>query len=601
LLGQTLGFGAALLAACSSPPPAGTPAKPAVQATTAPVPTAAPAAPAAPAAKPTEAAKPAAPAAPAAGAPTSAPAAAQPTTAPAAASKPAADTGLLRAPEPNAKRGGLATFAFGVVTNHFDLHQGTGVAPVLWHMHNNLVRLNPLDGLKTIVPDLAESWDVSGDGKVYTFKLRPGVKWHDGTDFGADDVVATFNRIINPPAGIISVFKPRFGALQGVEAPDKLTVRMTLVEPRAYFLELLSTESAPIYSKKALDENAGDLRKVIAPGTGPYVFKEHKVGEKWVLEKNPNYWNKDVPYIDTLEFIHAPQWSDRGTAILSNQADISWNVSKETYAEGQARGNEIGTYMVPGAGAYMVYFNCAKKPFDDARVRRALHLALSRQDLFESFTTQEPLNYTRYMSHGFEFAMSPDEVLKLPGYRADKSEDIVEAKKLLTEAGFGDGLRGIEILTASVGPHAQTLTPATQAILKANLGVESTIKAVERAVLNDEQRAGNWHLALNTIGMPLYDPTLGWFDYFSAGAGNNVGKYANPKFDDMLKKLDSEQDVAKRKGMFREMEDFLDQESPWMTIGFTSHLHMWKKHLKGMPFERVRLSWGKTDTMWIDK
>jgi ABC-type transport system substrate-binding protein len=600
MLSQTLGFSAALLAACSSQPPAASkPAesKPAAPApTTAPVPTAAPAA----AAKPAEAAKPtAAPAAPAAAAKPAE--AAKPTAAPAQAAAKPGTAGILRAPEANLKRGGKAIFAFGVTTNHFDIHQAGGPAPVLWHTYSNLVRLDPTDGLKSIVPDLAESYEIGGNGTVYTFKLRQGVKWHDGTDFSSDDILATFNRIIKPPEGMVSAFKPRFGALKSVEAPDKMTVKMTLSEPRAYFLELLTTESGIVYSKKVLDENKQDLRKVIAPGTGAYVFKEHKVGERWILEKNPNYWDKELPYIDTLEFIHAPQWSDRGTAILSNQADISWNVSKETFEEAQKKSNEIGTFMVPGAGAYQIYFNCAKKPFDDPRVRRACHLALSRQDLFEAFKTQEPLNYTRYMSHGFEFAMKPDEVLKLPGYRADKKEDIEQAKKLLAEAGLADGLKNVVILTASVGPHAQTLTPATQAILKANLGMESTIKAVERAVLNDELRAGQWDISLNTIGMPLYDPTLGWIDYFQTGAANNLGKYTNPKFDEMLKKLDSEQDATKRQAMFREMEDFLDQESPWMMIGFTSHLHMWKKTLKGMPFERVRLSWGKTDTMWIDK
>lgn len=607
MLGQTLGFSAALLAACTQAPAPSKPAEPAKPAapapTTAPVPTAAPAA-----AKPTEAPPPAsgqaAPAAAAPAKPAEAPKpaeAAKPTAAPAqAAAKPGAP-GVLRSTDPNPKRGGKATFAFSVTTNHFDIHQAGGPAAVLWHTYNNLVRLDPTDGLKTIIPDLAESYEISGNGTIYTFKLRQGVKWHDGTDFTADDILATFNRIIKPPDGMVSAFKPRFGALKSVEAPDKMTVKMTLTEPRAYFLELLTTESGMVYSKKSLDENNQDLRKVIAPGTGAYILKEHKVGERWLLEKNPNYWDKELPYIDSLEFIHAPQWSDRGTAILSNQADISWNVSKETYEEGQKRGNEIGTFMVPGAGAYQIYFNCAKKPFDDARVRRACHLALSRQDLFEAFKTQEPLNYTRYMSHGFEFAMSPDDVLKQPGYRADKKEDIEQAKKLLAEAGLADGLKNVVILTASVGPHAQTLTPATQAILKQNLGVESTIKAVERAVLNDELRGGQWDLSLNTIGMPLYDPTLGWIDYFQTGAANNLGKYSNPKFDEMLKQLDSEQDASKRKTMFREMEDFLDQESPWMTIGFTSHLHMWKKYLKGMPFERVRLSWGKTETMWVDK
>jgi ABC-type transport system substrate-binding protein len=585
----TAGFSAALLAACGAQQPA-QPAKPAAPAapapTTAPVPTAAPAIPAKPAEapKPAEAAKPAAEAKP-----TAAPAAAQP-------------AGLQRPLEPNPKRGGKATLAASVTTNHFDIHQGGGPAWILWHTYNNLVRLNIPDGLKTIVPDLAQSWEVSPDGKTYTFKLRQGVKWHDGTDFSADDVAATFNRIIKPPEGVVSVFKLSYGALQSVEAVDKSTVKMVLAEPRAYFLELLTAESGMIYSKKALTENHNDLRKVIAPGTGAYVFKDHKVGEKWVLDKNPNYWDKELPYIDTLEFIHAPAWSDRGTAILSGQADLSWNVSKETFEEGQKRKNEIGTYMIAGAGAYMIYFNTAKKPFDDPRVRRALHLALSRQDLFEAFKTQEPLIYTRYMSHGFEFATPPDDVLKIPGFRADKKDDIAQAKELLKQAGFPDGLKNVEILTASVGPHAQTLTPATQASLKQNLGVESRINAVERAVLNDELKKGQWDLSVNTMGFILYDPTLGWTNYFTTTGPNNLGKYSNPKTDEMIKKLDAEQDPAKRKAMFREIEDWLEQESPWMMIGFTSHLHMWKNYLKGMNFDkRVRLSWGKTDSMWVDK
>ncbi|MCC6628795.1 MAG: ABC transporter substrate-binding protein [Chloroflexi bacterium] len=595
-LGQTLALGAVVIAACGAPPPSPT-AAPKAPPTVAPVPTAAPAI----AAKPAEPTKPAvvattAPAPAATTAPASKPAA---TTAP--ASKPAG-AGLLRPPEPNPKHGGKAVLAAGVTTNHFDIHQGGGPAWILVHTYNNIVRLNPADGLRSIVPDLAESWEVSADNRIYTFKLRSGVKWHDGSDFTADDVVATFNRIIKPPEGVVSVFKAQFGALTSVEAPDKLTVKMTLSEPRAYFLELLTTESAILYSKKALDENKGDLRKVIAPGTGAYIFKDHKVGEKWTLDKNPNYWDKELPYIDSLEFINAPAWSDRGTAILSGQADLSWNVSKETFEEGQKRKDTIGTFMIAGAGAYMVYFNTAKKPFSDVNVRRACHLALSRQDLFEAFKTQEPLNYTRYMSHGFEFAMTPDDVLKQPGYRADKKEDIATAKKLLTESGFPDGIKGLQLITASVGPHAQTLAPATQAILKTNIAVESTINAVERAVLNDEMKKGQWDMSVNTIGFPLYDPTLGWINYFSTNGPNNLGKYSNPKFDDMLKTLDKETDLAKRKTLFRQMEDFLDQESPWMTIGFTSHLHMWKTYLKGMQFDkRVRLSWGKTDIMWIDK
>jgi ABC-type transport system substrate-binding protein len=509
----------------------------------------------------------------------------------------------MRPPEPNPKRGGKATFAWGVTTNHFDIHQGGGPPNILWHTYNNLVRLNIADGLKTIIPDMAESWEASGDNKTYTFKLRSGVKWHDGTDFTADDVLATFNRILTPPEGVVSVFKARYSYVSKVEAPDKSTVRFTLSAPRAYFLELLTTEAGILYPKKLIDEKKGDLKQVIAPGTGAYIFKDHKVGEKWTLEKNPNYWDKELPYVDTLEFIHAPAWTDRGTAVLSGQADHSWNVSLDTFAEGMNQKDKIGTFRLPSPGAYIVYMNCAKKPLDDPKVRRALHLGLNRQAVYDAFKTQEPMNYSRYTSHGSEYATPPADVLKLPGYRADKKEDIDTAKKLLAEAGHQDGIKGLDLLVATVAPHSQVMAPAVQASLKTNLGVESTIRAVERAVLNDEMKNGKYDLCVNTFtNNPLYDPTLGWIDTFKTKGSQNLSFYSNPKVDKMIEDLDNEIDPAKRKTMIAAIEDVLDTEPPWMTVGFTDHLLMWRLHVKGLLLDkRVRNQWGKTDIMWLDK
>ena len=133
---------------------------------------------------------------------------------------------LARAPEPNPKRGGVLRWAGPSEVAHFDVHQGA-FRFALCHMYNNLVRFNPADGLKTIIPDLAESWKVSPDGKTYTFRLRDGVKFHDGTPLSSADVVATFSRIIFPPAGIASIYKDQFAAVDKLEAVDRLTVRFS--------------------------------------------------------------------------------------------------------------------------------------------------------------------------------------------------------------------------------------------------------------------------------------------------------------------------------------------------------------------------------------
>src|SRR5881628_1143674 len=360
-----------------------------------------------------------------------------------------------RAAEPNPKRGGVLKWAGPAEVAHFDVHQGA-FRFVLGQMYNNLVRFNPADG----------------------------VKFHDGTPFSSADVVATFSRIIFPPSGMASIYRDQFAAVDKVEAIDRLNVRFALKEPRPYFLELFTPSSMIIYSKKALDENNQDLRKVIAPGTGAFVFKERKVAEKWVMVRNPSYWDPEIPYLDGLELLHIPAWTDRGTAVLTGQADYSPNVSLETHQEGLKRKDIVGTVRYPGEfNSYQVHNNNERKPFNDPRVRRAINLAVSRQNLIKAFGTQEPIMLTRWMTHASEFATSLKELEALPGYRADKSADIAEAKKLMAAAGLADGIKNVDFVSASVAPHAEILAPAFQDELKRTLGIETRIRVMERALL----------------------------------------------------------------------------------------------------------------------
>jgi peptide/nickel transport system substrate-binding protein len=565
--------GAAAIAACAAPPaPTATPA-----------PVAKPAEPAKPAEapKPAEAAKPADAAKPAAAAPATGP-------------------GILRPTDGTPKRGGILKAAFGVTTSNFDMNQGAA-GHVLWQMYNNLVRWNPIDGVNTIVPDLAEGWEKSADGKSYTFKLRQGVKYHDGTAFSSADVVASINRIKNPTEGTISSGKSLFAAVDKVEAPDANTVAFTLSKPVPYFLEALAGGSAVIYSKKAIDENKGDFRKVIAPGTGAFKVKEHRTGERWLLEKNADYWDKELPYLDGIEMIHAAAWSDRGTAVLTGQADMSWNVSIETWQEGEKKPNDIKVARFPSTGAYVLWMNAAKKPLDDPRVRRALNLAISRQDLYVAFQTQEPMKITRYQPAASPLAMTPDDVAKLPGYRKDKAEDLAEAQKLLKEAGVAAGAP-LEIVCANVAPHAELLAPAVKGMLD-KLGFQTKIRTVERSILQtDERQRGQFDIMLDTSGFPTVDPVTGWLLYFKSGGSQNFYKYSNAEVDKLIDQLEVELDDAKRKSMAKQVEDLLDKEGPQITIGFTDHLPMWKANVKGLSLEKRRFSeWGRFDVAWLDK
>lgn len=513
-----------------------------------------------------------------------------------------AEGGLLR-PGGTPKRGGALRTAFGVTTAHYDIHQG-GSSSVMCHMYNNLVRLNLVDGLNSIIPDLAISWEAAADGLSYTFKLREGVTFHDGAPFSADDVVATFTRMINPPEGVVIPAKNALAMIQSVEAVDPMTVQFTLSSPRAYFLRLLAEPNMVIYSKKTLDEHKSDLREVqVAPGTGAFKFVEYKTAEKWTLERNPDYWDKELPYLDKIEMLHVPAWSDRGTAVLTDQADLSWNVSFETWSEGENRSDEVQVRKLANFGAYWVLINTKKEPFGDARVRRAINLGVSRQNMIKAFGTQEQINLTRWIPYGDAYATPPEKIAELPGYREDKSADIEEAKKLLSEAGYPDGIKDVELLAAS-GPQAELLATAFQDMLKRNLNIETTIRVIERAQLPEEEKAGNFTLVIDTPAgaASISDIAPAANVWWRTGGSTNYGGYSNPDLDKLLDQIDVETDQAKRQELINQMLDLLDQDAPWFLIGYTFHLPMWRTRLKGTGLDlRTFAQWGRLETAWIDQ
>ena len=507
------------------------------------------------------------------------------------------DPGLMR-PSGTPKRGGHLKTAFGVTMASFDAHQGGGTH-VLSHMYNNLVRNNLVDGLRTVVPDLARSVDVSDDGKTYTFNLRSGVKYHNGADFTSADVLATFNRIMDPPQGMISPLKAEFSFVEEITAPDAGTAVFHLSAPRSYFLNVLSATNAYIYSEASLQENDFDLRDVIAPGTGAFRFVDHQPAERWLLERNPDYWDAELPYIDQLELLHVPAWSDRGTAVLTGQADMSWNVAFETWQEGSGR-DDIENKLLPNFGAYWLFMNNASGPLADSRVRKAIHLGVSKQNLKAAFGTQEVINITRWVPQGDPYATSPADLASMPGYREDKTEDIAEAKRLLAEAGYGDGFPELEILAAS-GPQAELLAPAVQDMLNRDLGIPTKIRIIERASLGTEQQQGTYQLMVHTRGHGVSDISPRGNLWWRTGGSQNFGGYSEPRFDALLDQIDDETDVSTRQGQINDAQDVLDDNPPEYLIGYTYHLPMWNSKVKGIELhDRIFAEWGRMETVWID-
>src|SRR5438093_7158702 len=281
-------------------------------------------------------------------------------------------------PDPAAKRGGTLRYAVHNAPAHFDVHQSGTVANIgpQSPMYDTLLRRSPKDG-QTIIPDLAQRREISPDNKKYTFHLRKGVKFHDGADFTADDVKATYDRIKNPPKGVVIPRTPLFATVSDIVVvnPHTIEFRMSEPRPKAYMLGAFASGWNIIVRKKTLDDNQGNLRQVMSyPGTGPFKHVSRQDKEVWIQERNPSYWNKGLPLVDRLEIYHLPPFSpELGSSFLSGKIDyarlldpVSWRKAKEMQGVTAAAFNQ--------SVIQAFWTNMQKnKALADPRVRRAIH------------------------------------------------------------------------------------------------------------------------------------------------------------------------------------------------------------------------------------
>src|SRR5438445_8859689 len=235
----------------------------------------------------------------------------------------------LRAPEPNTKRGGVLRYGVASAPAHFDVQQSGTVSNMCTQgcMYDNLIRRDPRDSGQTIIPDLAHSWEVSADKKTYTFFLRKGVKFHDGGGFTAEDVKATYQRIIWPPAGVSIPRTPLFAAVSEINVRDPYVIEFKLSEarPEKFMLGAFASGWNIIVRKKTLEENNYNLRQVMNyPGTGPFRHVKRVDKEVWVMERNPDYWNEGLPYLDGVAFYHLTPWAPEvGASLLAGKVDYA--------------------------------------------------------------------------------------------------------------------------------------------------------------------------------------------------------------------------------------------------------------------------------------
>jgi ABC-type transport system substrate-binding protein len=421
----------------------------------------------------------------------------------------------------------------------------------------------------------------------------------------AEDVHATFSRIIWPPKGISIPRTPLFSAVSEIKIVSPHTIAFQLSEPRpsAFMLGAFASGWNIIVRKKTLEDNDYNLRNVPDfPGTGPFKHVRRVDKEVWIMEKNPNYWNKGLPYLDRLEIYHLPPFSpELGQALLAGKVDYARLLDPVSAKKVKETPGMSATDFYQSV-IQAVWVNNDKKPFNDPRVRRAMHLVFDRPVLVDVVKDVAPMLVGGFIYPFSEWATPAEEMSTRLGYQQDPKASIQEARRLLAEAGYANGLKNVDFLVREIATF-KLWAVAIQALLKETLNIDTKLRTVQASVWFDEAQVGNYDIAVSAIVSTLMDPS----DYFNAWYGKdgpqNYSRWSNTEFQALLPQIDRELDHEKRKALVRQAEMIMEQDPPLLPVSWEKINDGWYNYVKGVnPYHIFGIyDVVRWDTAWLDK
>ena len=430
-----------------------------------------------------------------------------------------------------------------------------------------------------VVPGLAESWTISKDGLQYTFKLRKGIAFHDGTPFNAGAVKFSIERQINPdhPASKIGKYPFAnyfFGNVKAVEVLSDDRVAFLLKEPRASFLAVLTAGAASMVSPTAVMKAGQDYPS--APvGTGPFKFGSWDRGQRVVLEKNPAYWKGPVKY-DRVVFRPIVEDQARLTELLTGQLDLIVGVPADFV--GQLETNpKVALMKQTGVHVWYLGINNQKKPFDDRRVRQALNYAVNKDAI-----VRDVLKGTGAPSKG---PVQPNTWGSEPGLKA-YPYDPARAKKLLAEAGYPNGFTTtLWVPESGSGMQAPVaMSTVIQSNLKA-VGVNVTMQTMEWGAYLAKLRSKEQELFALSWMAGMEDPDMVMYPLLHSSQwtpnGPNRALYKNDTFDRLLTEARHTTDQAKRAALYKQAQKILVEDAPWVFIDHEIQIAALAKRVQG--------------------
>lgn len=471
----------------------------------------------------------------------------------------------------------------GITNNSF-------AAPFLDQLFEGLVTYNARG---EIIPGNAEKWSISPDGKVYTFTLRKGLKWSNGKALTAKDYQYSIMRVLDPKTGaryadMMTVYiagaeeyytgKGKKEAV-GVKVLDDLRLEFTLKQPAPYYLGILAMWVYSPVNQAAVESNPG--RWTLDPATyvcnGPFRVASMKMGEGVVLQKNPNYWDASGVKIDEINFRFILEPATALSAFEKGEIDGFREVPASDIPRLRMSGN--GLHILPAFGTTFYDVNNTRKPYDNPKVRRALAMALDRDELIDNVLQAPSTPTFALVSPGYVFG-GADFADWHKKYGFSTKADVAGAKKLLAEAGYPDG-KGFPVLELSyyTNTTVKKMVEAMQQMWEKNLNIKVKIAVQDWAIYYARIQKLDYDIGAMGWGGDYLHP-MTFLQLFTSNDTNNLVGYKNPEYDDLIAKAIVATDPAKAVDLMHKAEDVLVRDMPIIPLYSRSLTIMMAPHVK---------------------
>ena len=476
---------------------------------------------------------------------------------------------------------------------------------IISDLFEGLVSVSPTGEIE---PRLAEKWE-NKDNTVWTFHLRPGVTWSDGTAITAQDIVWSWQRLVSPltaspyasyPGNMHIVNGAEIAQGQkapetlGVKAVDDATLEVTLTQPNAAFLAMLAHPSL-VPLDKVLISRYGDkwTKPEHIVTSGPYKLSQWVVNERIVAERNPRYWDSAHTVINKVTYLPISSETADVNRYKAGEIDIVYTVPINQFAQLKKNmGDQLD--VSPQLATYYYEFNTTRPPFNDPRVRRALNMALDKDIIAEKVLGQgqrpawlisQP-DIGGVKLHNPEYASWPRE------------KRIAEAKKLLSEAGYNETHPLVFNLLYNTSESHQRIAIAASSMWKKNLGVEAKLQNQEWKTMLDAMHTHNFD-AVRYAWIADYDDAATFLNNFRTGDSENTSQYSNPAYDEALRNAAKASDTTARGKFYQQAEDLLGQDVPAIPVYHYVRTHLVKPWVGG--FMSDKLGYYYTKDMYIKK